>query len=437
MVLSGALEDPSERDRVAAAESLVRFRRGLPRVLPDFNRSFEKARPEARRAYTIVLERIRPRAFLATEAVPALVSALASPDDEIRCLTATALAAFGEDARPAIPTLVATICRPVRDPRPGAVDRRDPALAAARAILNILPENALRLKPSVSIDSDSLSALAKVLHSGDPQVRAAVALALGRFRPNPAVIPVLGDAVRDPDAAVRAAALKALHDIGDSMPFVPPGTVGAALADQSPQVRYWAAGALGHAGLGIDAFVPELVRRAEHDPDAEVRAVCAFELQEFLRPPAVTPRVVPVLIEALDCPDERVRRAACGLLARFGPASASAVPALIRLARLNADGRGVARDDSSGIDPQAAATALGAIAPRTLHADNAATVLMEMLQAETASTRPEAIAVIQALARFGPHAHGAIPRLRELEEGSNSGVRQSAREALLIIEDPE
>jgi HEAT repeat protein len=204
-------------------------------------------------------------------------------------------------------------------------------LCAAQALLKITPETALRRNPDAPIDAKSLAALARVLRSARPTIRAAVAASLARFRPTPTMIPVLGEAVTDPHAAVRAAALRALHDIGDAMPFVPPKAVGDALEDESAQVRFWAAGALGHAGLGIDPYVPGLLRHAEHDPDREVRGLCVAELREFIKPPAVTPALVPILTGALERPDGPVRGAACVMLARFGHLAQAAIPRLREL----------------------------------------------------------------------------------------------------------
>jgi len=69
-------------------------------------------------------------------------------------------------------------------------------------------------------------------------------------------------------------------------------------------------------------------------------------------------------------------------------------------------------------DPRSwAATALGRIGPGTPRAEQAAALLTETLQSDT--TPAVQIAAIEALARFGPLAHGAIPQLRELERGPN------------------
>jgi len=433
-LLTRALEDDSDKVRSAAAEALVRFPEGLPRMLPSLIRSFEIARPQFRPAYAAVLGGVRPRSFT-VDAVPVLATALASSDDEIRWLAADSLAAFGDGAYHAIPALFLSMARPGRQ---GAAltDGRDPMLAAARAILTITQQQGLHPKPVPSFDSKALPAFAQVLRSAAPEARAAIAAALGRLQPIPALIPLLGEVVRDPDAAVRAAALRALHDIGDRMPFSPPETVTLALEDESPHVRYWAAGALGHAGRGIDLSVPALLRHAEHDANADVRSLCADELQAYIKPPAVTPAVVPILITALESPNRQVRAAACAMLGRFGAASAGAIPSILDVFKRSASPPapgGLYEQGSRNNEQTQAATALSQLAPGTPHADQAAAALVKTLQTEPTGWPTAIIPLIDALARFGPLAHGAISRLRELEQGPDKAVSDSARKALASL----
>jgi HEAT repeat protein len=354
-VILAALADPSEKVRMAAADALPFFVKGLPRSLPSLVHSFEAAPPEARPAYALVVERIRPRAY-GTDAVAALGSALASPDKEVRCLAASALRAFEEAAHPAIPALISSIARPGRESQPtpapagranpmltpdehrwwvqaeGSAERNDPAHTAALTLLRILPVWPY-FKGAPPIDPKSLATLAEVLKSGTPEVRAAVAYALGRFEPSAGIVSVLGETVRDPDATVRMAALKGLHDLGERMPFAPPDTVKTALEEESAGVRLWAAGALGHIRAGLDPYIPALLRHAENDPDGDVRAVCASGIRDFVRPAALTPASIPVLIKALDSPSPDASRAACELLGRIGPSAAPAVPRLRELAK--------------------------------------------------------------------------------------------------------
>jgi HEAT repeat protein len=456
--LLGALEDSAGPVRGAAVESLDRFPDGMPRTLPSLVTAFERARPEFRPAYVAVFEQIRPERIRATM-VPALATALGSSDDEIRCLAARAFARLGAKAQPAIPALAASIARPGRVdaeaiPRASSMvsyyyagppfpwippqtskgrstlvpvppDGPDPALAAAWALLWVSPEfpfESLRTRPP--LDTATLSVLTDVLRSGTPRVRATVAAALGRFVPTPAVVPILGEAVRDQEAAVRASALRALHDIGDTMPFTPPPSVHDAFDDESPVVRYWAAGAVGHAWRGIDPFVPILLRVAEQDPDAQVREVCASEVRYMIRPPGVTPAVIPALSQALDGPNLDVRWAACGLLSRFGPAAATAVPGIVR-----------ALDDATpkpGEEPHLlfweASSALGRIAPSTPEAGPAAAALVQALRASPG------LPIIDALARLGPVAGEGIPQLKELGKSTNQAMREAAQKALAAVD---
>jgi len=426
-VLLRALEDASEPNRTAAAEALVHFPSGLPRVLPSLVRSFERTRPEYRTGYANVLMRMQPRAF-DQQVVPVLAAVLDSTDAEIRYLAATSLGAFDAEAEPAIPALIRSASRGAPTP---VGDAQDPVLAAAQTLLKIMPAWHVA-KPRPVVDAESFAALAKVLKSGRPEVRATVAAVLGRCEPRPEAVAVLGESVQDPDATVRTAALRALHDIGDRMPFVPPQTLHAALEDESSQVRFWAAGALGHAGRGIDPFLPALIRHAEQDADPEVREVCADEIGAYIKPAAVTTAVVPALIEALASPAQRMRCASCGMLGRFGPTAAPAIPAVIRVLE-----RGLhkpnERPERYMTDQRSwAATALGRIAPGTPKADEAAAALVEALEADP--TLGDTSDVIEAIARFGPAAKGAIPRLRALAQDPHASIREAAQNALATLE---
>jgi len=221
------------------------------------------------------------------------------------------------------------------------------------------------------------------------------------------------------------------------MPFSPPETVAAAPEDESPQFRFWAAGALGHAGRGIDPSVPALLRHAEHDSDAEVRSVCADELQDYHKPPAVTPAPVPILTQALESPNRRVRAAARAMIGRFGPESTVAIPSILNLVKGSAGRPGNPHEDASRIDHEwQAATALSKLAPGTPYANQAATSLVETFLAQSLQSPTRLIPLIEALARFGPLASGAVPRLRELAQGRDQFVSESAHKSLAIITAP-
>jgi HEAT repeat protein len=124
------------------------------------------------------------------------------------------------------------------------------------------------------------------------------------------------------DRAIRVAVLWAIHDVDFREPFIVPKALGANLEDESADVRGAAAVALGHAGLGIDPYVPALLRHAAHDADSRVRELCAITLQHMGATRMVTRAVLPTLLEALDNSDATIRSLANQMMHGLGPAAA-------------------------------------------------------------------------------------------------------------------
>jgi HEAT repeat protein len=433
-LLIRALEDDAEPVRAAAVIALTCFRQGLPKALPELARSCENARPEFRAGYAQVIEAIRPRDFTA-DAVPALAGALSSPDDGVRVAAANAIGAFGKEAQRAVPALIASLGRPSKAVPPPK-DDVDPAVAAAQALARVGDAYSVAIDVGPSVDAGSLQTLAEVVTSGKPPVRRSVARALGHFEPTPGVVPVLGDLSADTDENVREAALRSLDEVGHRLAFVPPASVKRALEDPDRNVRFWAAGAVGHAGRGIDPFIPSMLRHAEHDSDAEVRNCFAMELRNFIKPPGVTSAVIPQLTEALKSTDRETRCAACSLLGKFGPDAVGLVPEMIRLLREGAELRRPVGGQDLTDQSVVAATALARVAPGTPRAREVAEALVKHAQAETWDRHT--VEFLQALARFGPLARGAVPRLQEWERKATDvnapGMVEAAREAIKALQ---
>jgi HEAT repeat protein len=178
-----------------------------------------------------------------------------------------------------------------------------------------------------------------------------------------ALVPAVGERMRDPDPLVRLAVTEALEALGSAIDSRP--MLRAATRDPNVLVRWAAARALGKmapakadpAGVADDVAA---LSRLTADADIDVRMAALNALARFgtaARPAApavlvaagrgdVEPRVVamrtliameseaeptlPVLIGGLTDPDVRVRRAAAGGLVRFGPAARPALPELRR-----------------------------------------------------------------------------------------------------------
>ena len=166
------------------------------------------------------------------------------------------------DAPAAVPALITALI-PLVDSNINDELTSDPVVAIAQALG--------RLAPDTPSSEEAVAALSRVLRAGNTRRRVVAARALGRFPPGNSVFAALSDMISERDLAVRLAVIGAIHDVDFRAPFVIPRALGAALEDESAEVRTASASALWRAGTGIDAYVPALLRHAESDGDARVR----------------------------------------------------------------------------------------------------------------------------------------------------------------------
>jgi HEAT repeat protein len=415
--LVAAMEEESDKLRDAVVEALAAFREGLPPLIPSLVKAAEGAGPPVRAGYLRLLSRIRRPQF-SGDAVPGLNNALASKDGAIVAVAANDLLAYEDAATPyryrkparssaptAVPALITALI-PLIDGKAGDELTPDPVVAIAKALG--------RLAPDTPSSEEAVAALSKLLRAGasGTRRRVAAANALGQFRAGDSLFAALADTVEEKNLAVRVAVLGAIHDVDFGAPFVIPKSLGAALEDDSAEVRTAAASALSRAGLGVDPYVPALFRHAEHDVDTQVRIMCAWTLQHLAESRKVTATVLPDLIEELASQDAIIRFFASEILAAIGPAAAPAVPALIGSLRNP-------KAAQAWANPRVgAAKALGQIAPRTPMAEKAMIALIEAMRVDETGLKNEAI---RALAEFGPAAAPALPQLIQVMNEARAG----------------
>ncbi len=425
--LIAALEDESPKNRITAANYLLHFPRQITGMIPNLVKSLETSQPAFRASYAEILGKIRPPAF-SSSAIPGLMTALGSPDAEVRFLAASCLAEFRDNAREMVPGLLAALKRRERAPGAASETSRDPVIAVVNALG--------RLAPGGPDAEESVAALEGLLHADAAGRRAAAALALGGFRRDDALILALTESLRDRDAPVRVASLRALNNLAMNSRFPASKALADALDDESSDVRVNAASTLARVGLGIDPFIPSLLRHAEHDPDAQVREACCTTLEELV-PPAVTVAAVPDLIFALSSRDATVRGSAAVILDHIGPPARSAIPALIQALRQPMPENGpptigrpmlsqIVNRRSMGFQVMGPQTrlirttraehsiriveALGRIAPGSAMAGESIATLLEALSPE----EPELnVVASKAIGQFGPAAAAAVPKLLE------------------------
>jgi hypothetical protein len=470
-VVVAAMEDESPKNRAAAALALVRFRRGLPRVVPKFLRSLEATHPEKRAKYLEVLGTIRAPQFSA-DAVPAHVAMLASGDAEVRALAATALMTFHDEPGRRVPKevrpfgatepiafktapteAIGALVQCLSDARGSNAVVSEPSgrelMAAARERVGrqrvpeskdavVVAAKALgQFAPGTEQAGEAIAALGKLLKTGTAEQRIAAARALGRFyiKDSPPAEPgqsrevsvpvaALTQAIADAEAPVRVAALDGLNDMEHMGRFATSRDLDTAienaLKDPIPECRIHAAWVIAHYGTIVDRYIPALIRLAEHDPNEEVRSACSgvISLDSGPFPAQVTPAIVPALVEALSSSDGALRISVCRLLGHLGEAARPAIPALIRALESAAKNRGY--DD----DREAAANALGQIAPETTGAPLVIAALARALKPDDSALTGS---VASVLGRFGASAAPALPDMaRVLREAMQQKRQRTA-----------
>jgi HEAT repeat protein len=141
---------------------------------------------------------------------------------------------------------------------------------------------------------------------------------------------------------------------------------------------------------------------------------------------AAAGEVIAALAEVVQSGPPQRRASAARALGQFGPAAASAIPALLRL--LDAPESGKEPTDYRA----AAAATLSKIAPGTASAEAAVAALTAELNSPKAATRGTSL---QALSRFGRVSSHATAKIRTLKESDpDPAVRKAAASALQSLD---
>lgn len=365
------------------------------------------------------------------------IEILKTPDDyPIRQQARQALGPDGPYAKVAVPALIEAFA-----------DKQPPE---DWAIVEVIMETITDYGPSV------VPQLVQALKRPEAPVRAAAADALGRVRPKPVdAVPVLVDAIKDSSPNVRLAAVWSLGSIRRPLDKIIPALV-TALCDDKDRIREVAAESLGQMGRKSKSALPALIV-ALGDKNYSVREKAAWAIR-YIGPDAraavpvliegirnknkdsnratfaqaiggIGPDAkdaVPVLIEALQEKDPKIRSAVTVALGEIGPGAKAAVPALISAA-------------SDNTETWMAFEAIGKIGPE---AQAAIPMLIESL-AKGGRYPTYRCYVARALGGIGPAAKEAVPLLAKVARNQLEGVdiddlpsRQAASEAVMKI-DPE
>jgi HEAT repeat protein len=387
--------------------------------------SLKSATPAERLTAIQDLERVRSEDI--SVGIGPLIGVLGDPDTRVRFaairaldLMISSLAKSGSGSE-AVHDATEAFLRGLKD--------SDPAFRAAAA--QALASTGASLAQSGSGSADIVAGvvgLIGALDDSSSRVRAAAAASLGSVsaprlaalndrRADPgAVLAAMERALGDSESLVRAAAVHALAahpGSGD-----PPKALIRGFRDESAEVRQAAAAGLTFFRQGLDAWVPELLRIAEQDPDPAVRERSQTTLGFACNPPAVTAAVVPLVIPFLGSPKASVRSRAASVLGELRRDAHAAIPQLLQVLTEPLARNVVPVIGPAGVfDPGcAAAWALGRIAPGSAEAKQVIAALTDVVRSGPESRGGWAAV---ALSEFGPDAVEAVPALVTLAEEAN------------------
>ncbi len=282
--------------------------------------------------------------------------------------------------------------------------------AAAAALVAVVP-GPHGQGPSRQDISEATLALMNTLADPQPTVRAAateavwMVMSVAQVPPSEPVLDqvrgVLIEGLRDPDAAVRLAAIHGLGTIGPKLDDEPPSQLVAALENDSEANRDAATVALTCFHRGLAPLLPSLIRLLDRGNERSTSRL--VKILEYVRPPQYTTAAFPGLVAALSSRDSKVVRAAVTAISAFKGAAGPVVPDLARTM-----GRWIeARTSRPAAEDQAAlgivvaiAECLEVLGPSTSSQDQAVAALSNLLQPNVDPTCR--VAGAKALGRFRP-----------------------------------
>jgi HEAT repeat protein len=265
--------------------------------------------------------------------VAALLVTLRSEKADDRRTAATALARLGDQARAAVPALVAafpqekdTFARRAmvvalgqigpgaRDAVPSLVVALRDGYSSADDLVGFEASVALaKIDPDGAVTAQLLTAMLRDKNDDVRRRAAGVLRMVGPVLKN--AVPVLIEAAKDRHSEVRAEAVRSLAALRPDPGLAVP-VLATAVRDSDKYVRQYAATALATFGAEAKGALKALIEAvaAEKDPEARAQEIRALR---YMGPAAA--EAIPVLTEALKDPSKDVRAQAEKALKRIRP----------------------------------------------------------------------------------------------------------------------
>ncbi|MFI4874575.1 MAG: HEAT repeat domain-containing protein [Blastopirellula sp. JB062] len=279
-------------EAVAAADALARHPEDADKAVPALIKALASDNEELRWHAARALAEYETAA---APAVDALTKGLDDSDPEVRAYSAYALGEIGEKAMPAVPALIKKIT--------------DPEAIVRRAAMN-----AVRKLPTDP--NETLPLIAKILEDADPSVIVPALHTLAEAGKKS--LPVLKKALTTERGAYWACLIAA--EMGPEAASASPNLAEVLKSHKDPDTRMQAAVALGEIGPGAKPAVGQLAASLEGDDSMAVRYASAYALGVIKDPAAE-----PALESAAHSNDEFMHMLGEWALARIHPEDEEAV----------------------------------------------------------------------------------------------------------------
>jgi len=249
---------------------------------------------------------------------------------------------------------------------------------------------------SSNLTAPVFTRLGQLLQSQDNEIRDRAAVCLLSLQPsnNTAVQTIVND-LRNHDDNVRKLAAETSGRAGSNGMMLNTELVSVLNGDADPRVRVAAANSIGLLGPEVKTAIPALIQALKRNQPLARRG--------------------PDMISF----DDQVHRACIGALAKIGAGSPEACHALTD----------VVADKGSTVLRTPALSALAQLGPGAAPAVNALLALLSTVQDD--KTKEQIVHVFQ---ETGRDASQTLPALRKLMEAPDAGLRKSALEAILAID---
>lgn len=291
----------SGKNQPSVAAPLDKLNKGSLKAKLEALEDLRKLGPNAKSAVPVLIKMLEDEKAILSGVDAAVAERVILRKEDanpsLRASAALTLGTIGPDAKPAIPTLLASLKDKTWNVRLACAEalarirvKEEKIITAVKDAMFAEKDSTWRVdlaKSLVKLDpenKDAISVVIKVLLTDEePENRSSAALSLGGMTKSTQIriaLPALITALKDSDEHVREFVAQSLGQICEGSSTVVPALIERLERDKSKSVRVQAAQALGEFGPEAKAAIQALTRVSQ-DMDSELRGIAVQSLGQI------------------------------------------------------------------------------------------------------------------------------------------------------------